>query len=214
MEIKVIKKTLRGLGLYHGKLDNTLNDKFTLSIKAFQRINPPLVVDGIIGPKTLGELSIPNFKPDQQTNIEAVYDKINTNQTKVILPYKMKLAWDTNIVINKFTCHRMIVLKLELIFTEILSHYGRKKIQELGLDLFGGCLNVRKTRGGSSYSTHSWGIAVDLHPAGNRLTWNDGKAVFAKKEYDKFWQIVEDNGGVSLGRVKNYDWMHFQFINI
>ena len=61
---------------------------------------------------------------------------------------------------------------------------------------------------------HSWGIAVDLNPAQNRLKWDDKKAVFAKPVYLPFWEIVESYGGVSLGREKNFDWMHFQFAKL
>jgi hypothetical protein len=51
-----------------------------------------------------------------------------------------------------------------------------------------------------------------MNPEQNQLRWGKDRAVFAKPEYDKFWEIVEKHGGVSLGRERNYDWMHFQFI--
>jgi len=85
-----------------------------------------------------------------------------------------------------------------------------EKIKELRLDLFGGCLNVRKMRGGSSWSMHSWGIAVDLDPDKNQLTWGKDRASFAKSEYDPFWKIVADEGWTSLGKAENRDWMHFE----
>lgn len=33
-------------------------------------------------------------------------------------------------------------------------------------------------------------------------------------DYDAFWEFVEDEGGVSLGRERDYDWMHFQFARL
>ena len=65
-------------------------------------------------------------------------------------------------------------------------------------------------RGGSSWSMHSWGVAVDLDPDRNRLRWNSSKAYLARDEYKPFWKIVESEGWTSLGRERNYDWMHFQ----
>ena len=65
-------------------------------------------------------------------------------------------------------------------------------------------------RGGSAWSIHSWGAAVDLDPDNNQLRWGKNKASFAKPAYENFWKIVENEGWVSLGRERNYDWMHFQ----
>jgi hypothetical protein len=96
------------------------------------------------------------------------------------------------------------------VLNRVLSHYGEEKIKALGLDMFGGCLNVRKIRGGNRYSTHSWGISIDYNPAQNKLRWGKDKAQFAKPEYDMWWKCWEDEGWISLGRLKDYDWMHVQ----
>lgn len=132
----------------------------------------------------------------------------------VDLPFRMRIAWAPKDTITRFRCHTKVEKPLERIFAATLAHYGAEKITALGLDLFGGCYNLRKMRGGSSYSMHSWGIAVDLDPSRNQLKWGRDKAVFARPEYAKFWEIVEAEGGVSLGRTKNFDWMHFQFARV
>lgn len=142
------------------------------------------------------------------------YGEPGERQIYCQLPYRMKLAWDKKTTISRFQCHELVKAKLELIFKEVLFHYDLVKVQSLGLDVFGGCLNIRAMRGGSRPSVHSWGLAVDLDPENNQLKWDKTKAKFAKPEYNKFWEIVEKNGGVSLGRTSNYDWMHFQFIPI
>jgi hypothetical protein len=69
-------------------------------------------------------------------------------------------------------------------------------------------------RGGTALSMHAWGIAVDLDPINNQLRWGKDRASFARPEYLPFWKIVEAHGATSLGRAKNYDWMHFQFATI
>ena len=36
------------------------------------------------------------------------------------------------------------------------------------------------------------------------------KATFAKPEYERWWQCWEEEGWLSLGRTRNFDWMHVQ----
>lgn len=128
----------------------------------------------------------------------------------VNLAYPMRVAWDKSQIIRRFRCHEKVAGTFERVFSRALDAYGLAEIQRLGLDLFGGCYNFRPMRGGNNWSMHSWGIAVDLDPERNQLKWGRDKAVFAKPEYVPFWKIIEDEGLVSLGRVKNFDWMHFQ----
>ena len=91
-----------------------------------------------------------------------------------------------------------------------MKTYGEKEVIRLKLDTFGGCVNVRKMRGGSSWSIHSWGAAVDLNPDNNQLKWGKPQATFSKAEYNDFWKIVQAEGWTSLGKERNFDWMHFQ----
>jgi hypothetical protein len=126
------------------------------------------------------------------------------------LPYPMKLAWDKRVTVNRMRCHINVADQLTNIFNEILEHYGMEKIQELGLDLFGGCFNYRQMRGGSDWSRHSWGVAVDLDPENNPLRATSETASFARPEYKPMIDIFYKHGFESLGREKNYDWMHFQ----
>jgi hypothetical protein len=126
----------------------------------------------------------------------------------------MVLAWDLESKVSKITCHEKVHDSLKRIFTNVLDHYGIDTITELRLDRFGGCLNVRKMRGGSSWSIHSWGAAIDIDPDRNQLKWGKDRAFLARPEYEPFWKIVEAEGGISLGRLRNYDYMHFQFATL
>ena len=92
----------------------------------------------------------------------------------------------------------------------VLDHYGPERIRELGLDLFGGCLNVRRMRGGSAWSVHAWGAALDFDPERNQLRWGRARARFARPEYEKWWALWEAEGFLSLGRARDFDWMHVQ----
>ena len=143
------------------------------------------------------------------------YGPKGENQTSIRLPYAMRLAWDTKVNVEKITCHEKIAEPLGRIFANLLSEYGNARLAELGIDLFGGCLNVRLKRGSkSSWSIHSWGVAVDLDPDRNLLRETSKTARFARKEYLPMWKIIEAEGALSLGRAKNYDWMHYQFARL
>lgn len=126
------------------------------------------------------------------------------------LPYPMRLAWDTDTIVNTMRCHKLVADKFLAVFNEIHREYGYEKIKELGIDLFGGCFNFRKMRGGNDWSTHSWGISIDLDPARNKLKETSKTARFARPEYKKMIDIFYKHGFISLGREKNYDWMHFE----
>jgi hypothetical protein len=65
-------------------------------------------------------------------------------------------------------------------------------------------------RGSSRMSTHAWAIAIDWDPDNNQLQWGRDRATLARPEYRDWWEIWEREGWLSLGRVKNYDWMHIQ----
>lgn len=126
------------------------------------------------------------------------------------LPYPMRLAWDTDTSINKMRCHKLVADKFLAVFNEIHRVYGYAKIKELGIDLFGGCFNFRKMRGGNDWSTHSWGIAIDLHPAANSLKTPYLKSLFSKPEYNDLHNIFEKHGFENLGKTKGFDAMHWQ----
>jgi hypothetical protein len=128
----------------------------------------------------------------------------------IVLPYPMRLAWDKKTKVNRMMCHKLVANKFLLVFNDLLEHYGYEKIVELGIDLFGGCFNFRKMRGGSDWSRHSWGLAIDLDPERNLLKESSRTARFARPEYKPMIDIFYKHGFVSLGVEKNYDWMHFE----
>lgn len=162
-------------------------------------------------PEDLPDVNPNNWPPQKpESSLVRFYGEVGKNQTRIYLPYPHKLAWKTSTIIDSFLCHEKVHDSLHRVLSRVLDNYGLDEIRRLRLNLWGGCLYVRKMRGGSRYSMHSWGIAIDYDPVRNRLKWGRDRAAFSKPEYDTWWRIWEEEGWVSLGRTRNFDWMHVQ----
>jgi len=226
---KRYQKHMADLGLYQGNIDGLYGPMSKQSVIMFQRMSG-LVTDGKVGSKTKAKFeeslrtspddNVHNptieTKPysvwpkERMSDLRSFYGRVGQNQTQIQMPYKLKLAWDTKVVLSKITCHEKVSKSLQGIFEQIASDYTPEERAEHGFDLFGGCLNVRKIRGGNRWSTHAWGIAIDMDPARNglRTKWKD--AHFSHPDCAKFVQAFRDEGWYSLGMERNYDPMHFQ----
>lgn len=225
-EVLKVQTRLKELLIYTGKLDGVAGPLTQRAIRGFQRINS-LAVDGLVGPKTLAALfpplmprtldPSPKLRTDRvnntwprQSEVPDFYGEVGKNQIMVTLPYRKWLAWDLRKSVTKASYHVKVADSALRVHNRILAHYGLAEIDRLDLDVTGGTLAVRKMRGGTSWSMHSWGIAEDTDPAHNQLRWSRDLARLDDKAYDAFWGFWEDEGWVSLGRMKNYDWMHVQ----
>ena len=186
-------------------------------------------IDGYWGPQTeygyqqllilveTGEME-EVWRSDWPVNTEdelvAYYGPVGTNQTSIDLPYPHIIAWAPEKTIRKYTCHEKVADSIVRILTRVVDAYGIEEIKRLNLDQWGGCLNVRKKRGGNTWSMHAWGIATDYDPVNNKLRWRSDRAAFAQPSYDMWWRLWEEEGWTSLGRAKNYDWMHVQAVRL
>ena len=133
------------------------------------------------------------------------------NFVMIDLPYPMRIAWDTKTVVRRMQCHKLAAEPFKAVFRDLLAHYGLTELQRLGIDLFGGCVNVRQMRGSKTkWSRHAWGIAIDLDPARNGLKTKAPIAQFSKPEYKAMNDIFAKNGFVGYGPAKNFDWMHYE----
>jgi hypothetical protein len=127
-----------------------------------------------------------------------------------VSPFPLRLAWDTKTVTSRFRAHKLILPNLEGAFQDTLAHYGAEKIHALGIDLFGGCFAFREMRNGTQPSRHSWGIAIDLHPVANQLSWRADRALFARPEYKALMDCFYAHGFLNLGKERGFDYMHFE----
>lgn len=133
---------------------------------------------------------------------------------RVIVPWKMVLAWDNAKPISAISCHVKVARQVQGVFDRIAAEHSAAQIRDLGLHLFGGGFNLRKKRGGDDWSTHSWGVAFDFDPARNRLRWRGDRARLALPDAENFWRAWEDAGWTSLGRARGYDYMHVQAVGV
>jgi hypothetical protein len=146
----------------------------------------------------------------QQKDVRKVYGKVGTNQTSIELPFHMFLAWDKAKIIKRITLHRKVAASASRVLQNVSEIYTERERSDLGLDIFSGSLNVRKMRGGSRYSMHSWGIAIDFDNQRNGLKWHKPKSRLSHDDAIPFWQEWEKEGWLSLGRARDFDWMHVQ----
>ncbi len=147
-----------------------------------------------------------------QAEMEQYFGKADPNGSYLVtidLPYTM--YYDKQPV-KRMRCHKKVSNAFMNVFKDILAHYGEQKINELEINDYGGCFNYRLMRGSTTrLSAHSWGTAIDLDANRNTLKENHTTARFARPEYKAMIDIFYKHGFVSLGREKDYDWMHFQY---
>lgn len=209
--------TLKALQAFQGARGIAVTGKADATTVNFLR-NPASTVLPAIGEKLPNRDELPAkeaFQPSKtvwprQAGVASFYGPVGTSQTAIEIPFDMYLAWDRGTRVRKMTLHSKVAGSAALVFERIAATYSAKERNDIGIDLFGGSLNVRKMRGGSAYSMHSWGIAIDFDPERNQLKWGRDKARLAKPDAVPFWVAWESEGWLSLGRARNFDWMHIQ----
>jgi hypothetical protein len=126
-------------------------------------------------------------------------------------PWTLRLAWAPATTLRRFRMHAKCADATSKVLAKVLATYGEAEIKRLRLDLFGGSYNLRRMRGGTSWSMHAFGCAIDWDPTRNGLTTRAPAASLSHAEYVPWWEAWEAVGATSLGRARNYDWMHVQF---
>lgn len=121
---------------------------------------------------------------------------------------KNMTVWDipanleVGVIPKKIYCNKDLITPLSKAFESLIT---TGKVVELRT--WDGCFNIRKKRGLSSMSLHSWGIAIDVNAAWNGL----GKDPVLSPEFVK---CFTDNGFDWGGTWTRKDGMHFQLSKI
>lgn len=100
----------------------------------------------------------PLQRPNGRAEIERIFGPRGQNQVTVRMPA------GRNGAMTSVTCHRLIAPRLQAVFEEIRAQ-GLSNL----INTYDGCFVNRNKRGGSSPSTHAWGIAVDLNASANPM---------------------------------------------
>lgn len=191
------------------------------TIKAIQR-KLGVGVDGVIGPETLGAIckaiGVEATGNEWPTQAEvrsgwSVFGRPGREENLVNIEPPYPLYYEGKKV-QTIRVHNLIATAVKQALQEVLDHYGLEEIHRLGLDNYSGSYNYRKTTGGTSYSMHAWGIALDFAAETNAYSMHKPQATLSKPECEEWWKIWERHGAVSLGRERDVDWMHLQFARL
>lgn len=118
------------------------------------------------------------------------------------------ILWDVpaeleiGVIPKRLYCNRDLVAPLQQAFRNLID---RQKVGELVT--WDGCFNIRRKRGGLSASLHSWGLAIDVNAAYNRM----GRTPTLSPE---FVRCFTDAGFEWGGVWRIPDGMHFQLARL
>lgn len=186
----------------------------TDEIQAMQRrigVEP----DAFWGPKSIAAVKahlrglMPNPNPwpaADQASLRAFYGAPGDESGLVTITFPYPMFYGGQRV-TKTRVHEKCADSLLRVLTSIGQSYGgRRDIMEEAED-YGGVYNFRLKRGGSTYSLHAYGAAIDLDADDNtfRNSW--------PMQADMPLEIMEcfaRESWVSAGAFWGYDAMHFQ----
>ena len=103
---------------------------------------------------------------------------------------------------KKIYCNKDLIAPLSKALTALIQTGHVKELKS-----WDGCFNIRKKRGGSTMSLHSWGVAIDVNAAWNCFGCRPQLSA-------GFVKCFTDNGFDWGGTWRKPDGMHFQLKNI
>ena len=124
------------------------------------------------------------------------------NETKFMVMWDVPSELEIDRIPKKVYCNKVMIEPLTEAFRNLIS---TGCVHEL--KTWDGCFNIRNIRGRTSPSLHSWGIAVDLNAAWNRL----GRPPVLSPKFVKCFTDAGFEWGGTWGRP---DGMHFQLARI
>lgn len=140
-------------------------------------------------------------KPDD-ASMHKFYGEPGDVDNLVNVPVGELGVWYFGKQVKTVRCHRLVADSLLAALTEIANGPCYGILRE-----YAGCYNYRPMRGGSRFSKHAWGVAIDLSPVKNGLhTHWPSKATMPFEVIEAFSR----EGWVSAGAFWSRDAMHFE----
>ena len=173
------------------------------------------VPDGFWGPRSIATckaylrslmpVNNPWPSPDQ-TSLRRFYGEPGDESKLVTLVFPYPTYYDGKLI-RTTRCHDKCAHSLLRILTAIGKGFGhRRDVMEEAED-YGGCYNFRLKRGGTSYSLHAYGAAIDLDADDN--TFRDSWPMRGDMPLEIMEEFAKE-GWVSAGAFWGYDSMHHQ----
>lgn len=183
-------------------------------IKAIQK-RVGALPDGFWGPKSIAACQkhlrglMPKDNPwpkSDAASLRAFYGAPGDKSNLVTITFPYPMLYDGRSV-KTTRCHKKVAPSLLRILTAIGTRYhGTRDIMEEAED-YGGVFNFRLKRGGTTYSLHAYGAAIDLDADDN--TFRDSWPMQADMPLE-IMEAFAREGWVAAGAFWGYDSMHFQ----
>ena len=173
-----------------------------------------LVADGDAGPKTWAAIhgricpgSIPDQPPVQSsqkrsggllTHLDCLEAFGEPEKEKGLILWDIPSNLEVGVIPKRLYCCKAMIMPLSRAFEALIKTGAVNELKT-----WDGCFNIRNKRNGGTPSLHSWGVAIDINAAWNRM----GQTPTLSKQFvDCFKGAGFDWGG---------DWstpdgMHFQ----
>ena len=154
----------------------------------------------------------------RQSAVATYYGKpgpeIQSRLAMAVLPFDLRLDWDLAKTTRRVQLHQKCTAPFVAAMSEVFAHYGLPKMRALGIDRFAGGYVHRQMRGGTSWSMHAYGCAVDFYAGPNGLKVRCPNALFCGPDYKPFLDIMESHGWLPAIRLWGADAMHFQMARL
>lgn len=174
-----------------------------------------VVPDGFWGPKSQARcrehlrslMPAPNPWPfSTQAGLRDFYGEPGDESNLVMIEFPYPMFYG-NKRVTRTRCHKKVAASLGRILLQLGQIYGdNREVMETAED-YGGIYNFRPKRGGTSYSVHSWGAAIDLDADDN--TFRDTWPINADMPLE-IMEAFAREGWQSAGAYWGYDAMHFE----
>lgn len=171
--------------------------------------------DGFWGPKSIAQCKshlrqlMPSPNPWSKSDgdsLRAFYGEPGNENNLVTINFPYPMFYGGKLV-NKTRCHKKVADSLLRVLKSIGDQHGKHEdIMDEASD-YGGVYNFRLKRGGTSYSLHAYGAAIDLDADDN--TFRDSWPMRADMPLEIMEEFARE-GWLSAGAFWGYDAMHFQ----